>query len=200
MPAAEIPAAEASNARAVPQEASPEEAALRNSPPRSAATREEAAAVPSPAQWPRRQVPAAEPDRREPLQQQAPESDALGPELNARAAPGPQEASEARTALPSLEARIATQIGDLVSRGERMVAAGDIASARLYFQAAARKGSRQGAAALARSYDPAFVPRGDNGVSSNRKIAIHWYGVAARLGDTEAGARRRALMAQAERR
>ena len=73
------------------------------------------------------------------------------------------------------------------SRGDEMLAIKDISAARKYYEYAANAGSARAAAALAESYDPAFLTQlGAVGIRPDPALAAAWYGRAVALGDAEA--------------
>jgi general secretion pathway protein A len=75
----------------------------------------------------------------------------------------------------------------LIERGDELLATGDIASARLFFERAAALGSAAAAAAVGRSNDPSFLAaRGVLGMPADEAAAERWYRLAAQEGDDEA--------------
>jgi TPR repeat protein len=65
-----------------------------------------------------------------------------------------------------------------------MVARRDISAARLLYERAATAGDGRAAAALARTYDPAFLAEvGAHGIAADASLALAWYRKAASLGD-----------------
>lgn len=71
-----------------------------------------------------------------------------------------------------------------------MLALGDIAAARLFYERAAALGSARGATSLGKTYDPAFLTSIQaTGVTPNRDLAASWYRKGAALGDMEGGHR-----------
>jgi hypothetical protein len=78
-------------------------------------------------------------------------------------------------------------LGLLLSRGNAMLALGDISAARLFYERAAALGSAGAATALGNTYDAAFlVSIQAKGIVADQAAAIAWYRKAAALGDTEA--------------
>jgi AAA domain-containing protein len=78
----------------------------------------------------------------------------------------------------------------LVRRGEALLASGDIASARHFFERAAEAGDPAAACGLGKSYDPLFLQRvATRGVVGDPAKAADWYRRAARGGSNEAAAR-----------
>lgn len=86
-----------------------------------------------------------------------------------------------------------------IAKGDELLALGDIASARLYYELAMRHGSPEAARKLARSYDPLFLQRERvSGLRGDVTTAITIYRAAADLGDPEAATRLSALLDGAE--
>lgn len=84
----------------------------------------------------------------------------------------------------------------LVRRGEQMLAAGDIAAARGFFERAASAGDAEAAYGLGKSFDPAYLWQiGVRGLSGNRAMAISWYRKAKDAGSTAAAMRLERLLA-----
>lgn len=82
----------------------------------------------------------------------------------------------------------------LLSRGDTMLALGDIAAARLFYERAVTLGSARGATSLGKTYDPAFLASiRATGVTPNRDLAATLYRRGAELGDME-GTRRLAML------
>jgi len=78
----------------------------------------------------------------------------------------------------------------LLARGRVLVEQGGISAARIIFEELAQKGSAQGALALARSYDPAYIPDPRmSAVAADANKALNWYRRAEELGSDEARAR-----------
>jgi hypothetical protein len=75
----------------------------------------------------------------------------------------------------------------LCRSGERMIARGDILSARLLFERAAALGSGRAATAAGKTYDPDFLAslHADSQLA-DRAAAVTWYRKAGELGDSEA--------------
>ena len=75
----------------------------------------------------------------------------------------------------------------LVSRGNALLKAGDIGGARRMFEQAARSGSREGAVAAGKTYDPNFLDYpGAPRASSDKQAAAAWYRQALAQGDRKA--------------
>jgi TPR repeat protein len=83
----------------------------------------------------------------------------------------------------------AAEIATLVARGDTFLAAGDIASARLFFERAADSGDGRAAMRMAVTYDAAFLDRaGLHGLGSDLERAAFWYLRARELGEGKAEA------------
>jgi len=81
----------------------------------------------------------------------------------------------------------AGQVAALLGRGDVLFSAGDIASARLFYQRAAEAGDAGAAIRLGETYDPVFLLRTHlNGVRGDTAAAAHWYGRARELGAPDA--------------
>ena len=82
----------------------------------------------------------------------------------------------------------------LLERGDRLLALGDVASARLLYETAAAGGSARGALLAGRTLDPAYLRSlGTRGVAGDPARAAAWYEKAAELGDDSATALLEAL-------
>ena len=87
-------------------------------------------------------------------------------------------------------------LGPLLSRGDAMLALGDISAARLLYERAASLGSAKAATALGKTYDPVFLASIQvSGLAPNRTAAATWYRKGAELGDAEAADRLAGLTA-----
>ena len=71
-------------------------------------------------------------------------------------------------------------IAEVISRGEALLATGDLVSARALFLYGANLGSGSAARLVARTYDPAHF-RGVIGLKPNAELAAEWYRKAAEL-------------------
>jgi hypothetical protein len=79
------------------------------------------------------------------------------------------------------------EIAALVARGDDFLAAGDIASARLFFQRATDAGDSRAAMRMAMTFDAAFLDRaGVHGLRSDPEQAAFWYRRARDLGAVKA--------------
>jgi type II secretory pathway predicted ATPase ExeA len=78
----------------------------------------------------------------------------------------------------------------LVQRGDELLAAGDIYSARQFYERAAQAGDPAAQCGLGKSYDPVFLHQlGARGVAGDAATAVQWYRRAAAGGNNEAAAR-----------
>jgi TPR repeat protein len=71
----------------------------------------------------------------------------------------------------------------LMQRGDRSLALGDIAAARLSFERAAEAGNADAATALGKTYDPHYIAPGG---TPDPARAAGWYRKAITLGDAHA--------------
>src|SRR6266702_314575 len=86
---------------------------------------------------------------------------------------------------PTLAAREETAL--LLKRGEELIAAGDIAAARLVFQRAAEARDARAALAVAATFDPIVLEKlGVLGLAAEITMARNWYERAKELGSVEA--------------
>jgi hypothetical protein len=114
---------------------------------------------------------------------------ALPPETPAPpAVPPPPVASETRPGLPPAELARAT---GFLERGRKLLAEGNVASARLFLERAADAGLADGAMAMAETYDPRELSRhGAVGIQPDAAEARRWYEKARDLGAGAAAIRR----------
>ena len=109
------------------------------------------------------------------------------PQTLTPAAPAPPlqtDAVSAKTAELSLSQ---DEVAALLARGDALVAKGDIASARLFYERAAEAADGQAALRLAEAYDPAFLARAHlGGARGDPLAAARWYRRARELGVSEA--------------
>jgi hypothetical protein len=104
-------------------------------------------------------------------------------------AAAPVPAPEAQPPQPSAPARseplrrlASEEIRLHLERGEALLAQGDLAAARLFFERVAEAGDARGAFGLARSYDPAVLSRLPvHGVAGNVAEVERWRRVAASM-------------------
>jgi hypothetical protein len=110
---------------------------------------------------------------------------APGPASPPAAAPSTQGIGDS-TAIPAPSVS-ADEIRALLIRGDSLIAKGDVASARLFYERAAEAGDGEAALRLGESYDPAFLARAHlRGVRGDALAAARWYRRAHELGTIEA--------------
>lgn len=86
--------------------------------------------------------------------------------------------------------------GLLMTRGDQLLASGDIIAARHYFELVAEAGDLRAALRLGKTYDPAFLKQiGARGITGNPAMAKSWYLKAIASGDKDADMRLLQLMA-----
>jgi hypothetical protein len=97
--------------------------------------------------------------------------------------PAPPSPALPKAAGPQLSP---AETAALVARGDSFLSAGDITSARAFFERAADAGDSQAAMRMAVTFDPAFLDRvGLHGVHSDPEQASFWYQRARNLGGAE---------------
>ena len=111
----------------------------------------------------------------------------------------PEEASRVASLSPKVDR--ATQhpgeISALVARGDSFIGAGDIASARLFYERAADAGDGSAALRLGATFDPGFLAQGGvRGIFGDRALALSWYRRARDLGNPAAAKRLKVLEQQ----
>lgn len=112
------------------------------------------------------------------------------PERPPAAAPPPAP-SRATPAPPPLSAADRERAEGFLARGRKLLAAGDIASARLFFRRAAEAGLAAGALAMGDTFDPLELSRLNAiGIQPDATEAREWYEKARSLGAGPAADRR----------
>jgi hypothetical protein len=87
------------------------------------------------------------------------------------------------------------EMAELVARGSQMLAIGDIAAARQFFERAAEAGNAAAATAAGKTYDPFFLAETHaRGIRGDPVAAARWYRQASAGGDHEADALMKRLM------
>jgi hypothetical protein len=119
------------------------------------------------------------------------------PESDAKvSAEPPAVAASTSAALPA-PAADPQQAAALLARGDDLLATGDVAAARLFYQRAAELGSAAAATAVGQTYDPAVLEllrvRGARG---DMQLAAEWYRKAIAAGDRQAEIRLKRLLAR----
>jgi hypothetical protein len=193
------PNSAAAKAPATLRETSPAAAPGLTQPARAPETTPPAAAL-APARDPAKQKPASPvaipapaeasrvPERAPPLAFPAPEQEPTPPQATSPPASPPPTQSPADQRLSP------TEIAALVTRGDRFLSAGDIASARLFYERAAGAGDGSAALRLGATFDPGFLGRaGVRGTIGDSAQASSWYRRARDLGNAAAGDRLKTL-------
>lgn len=117
----------------------------------------------------------------------------------APAAPRPtQVAALPRSAHPAAAAPMpAQELTELMARGAQMLATGDIAAARLFYERAAAGGSAVAAREAGKTYDPlALAEAHARGIRGDPVAAARWYRKASEGGDKQADLLMKRLMAK----
>jgi hypothetical protein len=171
----------ATGAPASPQSTAP--VAVKPAPP----TVPEIPSTPSPAAAPRQlpSEPAHLPARSQPA---APDVEKQTPETPSHPSSPPPTRSAAVQPLSRAE------IAALVTRGDDFLKAGDIASARLFYERGANAGDGAAALRLGATFDPGFLVRaGVRGIAGDPAQASAWYSRARDLGEAAAAERLKSL-------
>ena len=96
---------------------------------------------------------------------------------------GTREAAESMTP-------VSQDVADLLERGNALLDFGDLASARLFYQLAAGRGSAEGAMLMGMTYDPVyFAGAAIHGTQPQIQNALEWYGKAIAMGSQPAETR-----------
>jgi hypothetical protein len=110
------------------------------------------------------------------------------------AAPDPRPAlpADAQPAMPIPTAAVDAAAAEIdpavfVRRGRELLAAGEIAAARRFFERAAEAGNAPAATGVGRTYDPLYLHQAARGLRGDPGKAAEWYSKAVVLGDGEAG-------------
>ena len=111
----------------------------------------------------------------------------------APATPGPAqkalagEPTKASAQIPAARHLADRQVGELLARGDVFLRAGDLTSARLFYERAADAGDGQAALRMGATFDPTFLASaGLRNLSGDLAKARLWYHRALRLGTSEA--------------
>jgi hypothetical protein len=105
-------------------------------------------------------------------------------------APAPVESRH-----PAAEAT--SDITELMTRGDEMLATGDVAAARLFYERAAESGNPAAERQAGKTYDPLFLAETHvRGLQGDPVAAARWYRKASAGGDREADALMKRLMAR----
>ncbi len=85
----------------------------------------------------------------------------------------------------------------MLARGDDLLATGDVAAARLFYQRAAEQGNAAAATAVGQTYDPAILDLlRVRGVRGDAQLAAEWYRKAMAAGDRQAEIRLKRLLAR----
>jgi hypothetical protein len=176
-------------AAAAPQLAArltPPPAVVGDTPPGSEQAKPDAAPLPS-AATPALQTAALSPAPAQPVSA----TPAAAPARNhAPSSAPPVSAQNTGSTEPAPEPRADsgnTPVDVLLERGNRLLASGDIVSARQFFERAQAAGVPTAASRIAATYDPLFLRQiGAVGVKADTAQAVAWYRQAANAGDAEA--------------
>ena len=89
------------------------------------------------------------------------------------------------------------QADALLARGDDLLATGDVAAARLFYQRAAELGSATAATAVGQTYDPDVLALlRVRGAGGDAEIAAEWYRKAIAAGDRQAEIRLKRMLAR----
>jgi hypothetical protein len=115
--------------------------------------------------------------------------------------PASKHATVAPTAPGSPQLGAATllpaETGALMARGDALLATGDIAAARLFYQRAAEQGLAAAATALGQTFDPLYLEQAHvRGIHGEPAIAAQWYRKASAAGDRQGEIRLARLLAR----
>jgi TPR repeat protein len=111
--------------------------------------------------------------------------------------PTPIEEKPIVAALPAPAPLAPAEIEELVSRGGRLLATGDISAARVFFERAAEQGDAAAATAAGKTYDPLYLEEAHvRGIRGDPVAAAKWYRRASAAGDKEADLRMQKLIAR----
>jgi hypothetical protein len=109
------------------------------------------------------------------------------------APPPPPEPPKPAAAPPAVLAQ--QEIATLMARGDQLLATGDVAGARLFYERAAEGGSAPAATAAGKTYDPLFLAEANaRFVRGDPVAAARWYRKASAGGDKEADGLMQRLM------
>ena len=120
----------------------------------------------------------------------APGQTAEAPPSVTSSVPAEEQAALPATSLtqsPPNQRLPAAEMAALVTRGDNFLSAGDIVSARLFYERAADGGDRGAALRLSATFDPAFLSwTGVRGIPDDPVQASSWYRRAVDLGNSAA--------------
>jgi TPR repeat protein len=109
-------------------------------------------------------------------------------ERPAAPAPAPAPVVGAPAASPQ-------EVADFLARGDKLLATGDIAAARLFYERAGDGGSALAMTAAGKTYDPLYLAEAHaRGIRGDPVRAAYWYRRASDAGDPQADALMKRLM------
>ncbi|MGO8919275.1 MAG: hypothetical protein ACLQJR_25520 [Stellaceae bacterium] len=130
----------------------------------------------------------------------APSLALAAPVAPAASVPAPEPPENAVLPPPSPEPVPAVspqEVALLLARGDKLLATGDIAAARLFYERAAEGGSAAAATAAGKTYDPLFLAEAlVRGIRGDPVAAARWYRKASAAGDKAADGLMQRLMAR----
>jgi hypothetical protein len=159
-------------------------------PPPAAMTSMPAVATSPPAAAPpqRVSIPMPTATAMSPAAEPPPARDAVSPHS------APLVASPPASSPPAVARSPTAEIAALIARGDDFLKAGDIASARLYYERAADAGDGSAALKLGSTFDPGFLSSsGIRGTLGDPARAASWYARALDLGEASAAPRLKSL-------
>lgn len=134
------------------------------------------------------------------LEQAGPKTETMLATSNPQPLPPPKVENKAAVAPPGMvqppagSSPSAVEISGLLARGDAFLSAGDITSARLFYERAANAESGLAALQLGGTFDPMILGRsGVRGIAADPAQALSWYRRARELGAGEAEQRIKAL-------
>jgi hypothetical protein len=97
----------------------------------------------------------------------------------------------------AVSAFLREEVGNLLARGDQLLASDDIAASRLLYQRAAELGSGPAATAVGKTFDPLFLEQARaRGIRGDAAIAAGWYRKASAAGDRQGQIRLELLLAR----
>jgi outer membrane biosynthesis protein TonB len=112
-------------------------------------------------------------------------------------APAPAPAEPAPAPAPTASSE---ELAALIARGDQLLATGDIAAARVFYERAAEDGSAAAATAAGKTYDPIYLEEMHaRGIRGDASKAAEWYRRASAAGDTQADFRLKKLLTKTAR-
>jgi hypothetical protein len=154
------------------------------------------ATAPAPISTPAVVAPASSPPPAAAADEPAPRA-----EMPTESRPQPEPSSQAEKPIvaspPSPTPLAPAEIEELVTRGGQLLATGDIAAARVFFERAAEQGNAAAATAAGKTFDPLYLEEAHvRGIRGDPVAAAKWYRRASAAGDKEADVRMKKLIAR----